>query len=315
MKRILIRAPNWIGDQIMAYPFYRLLREAYPDAWIAVVSTEWVRDIQYKGLVDEVFVISKKKKDHFWNAFKALRQFGRRLKSSGPWDLGIALPNSFGATLLLWLAGVKERRGYEGIPHFDIRDYWQKAAEKTFDPIRYWPDIVPIEPPRDPYFLVAPGATADSRRWSVDQFSDLIEKIHEVHGLKAIIIGGNAEREIANQFLKRGLPIEDFTGKGWVSAHWKLFRQAQFTVCNESGLAHVAAMCGSPVHIVCGAADPKRTRPLGPAKVQVSINPIDCWPCERNVCRFEGDRKNACLKGIHPDRVKEEIELGFFTKS
>jgi heptosyltransferase-2 len=348
MKRILIRTPNWIGDQVLAYPFYRLLRNAYPDAWIGVVCTEWVRDIQFKGLIDEVFVIPKKKGDSYLQAFKTIRQFARRLKQSGPWDLGIALPNSFGAALLLYMAGVKERRGYntdargwlltqkvewsshpnihrsqayvnllthEGIPEYDIRDYWIESGDKNFDPIKYWPDIIPIDPPRESYFLLAPGATADSRRWSVDQFSDLIEKIHDRYGYKGIIVGGNAEREIANQFLKRGLPIEDYTGKGWVSAHWKLFRQAQFTICNESGLAHVASLCGSKVHIVCGAADPKRTQPIGPGKVQVSINPVECWPCERNVCRFEDERKNQCLKGIFPDRVLEEIEVGFFSRS
>ena len=348
MKRILVRSPNWIGDQILAYPFYRLLRVAYPHAWIAVVCTEWVRDLQFKGLVDEVFVIPRKKDDSLWNSFQTIRSFAKRVKQNGPWDLSIALPNSFGAALLLFLAGAKKRRGYdtdargflltqkikwnpdpnhhrsqtyvnllepEGKPSFSIRKYWEESGETTFDPIRYWPDIVPIEPPDEDYFLVAPGATAESRRWSVDQFSDLIEKIQEKHGFKAMIIGGKAERDIALQLMKRGLNVEDYTAKGWVSAHWRLFRQTQFTVCNESGLAHVAALCGSKVHIVCGAADPKRTQPIGPGKVQVTVNPVECWPCERNVCQFVDSRRIQCLKGISPEQVLQEIEVGFLSRT
>jgi len=348
MKRILVRTPNWIGDQVLAYPFFRFLRKAYPDAWIGVVCTEWVKDIQFKGLVDEVFVLPRNRHDSYWRRFRVIRRFAARLKLRGPWDLGIALPNSFGSALLLYFAGARERRGYnadargllltqkiewnadpdihrsqayvnllklEGLPQYDMREYWKASGDREFDPLRDWPDVEPIEPPRDPYFLLAPGATADSRRWSLDSFADLIQRIHDRHGFKGIVIGGNAERAIAAEFLRRGLPVEDYTGRGWVSAHWKLFRQAQFTVCNESGLAHVAALCGSQVQIVCGAADPKRTRPTGPGKVQVMLNPVECWPCERNVCRFNDERKNQCLKGILPAKVMEEIEVGFLSRS
>ena len=29
-QKILIRAPNWIGDQILAYPCFQYLRAGYP---------------------------------------------------------------------------------------------------------------------------------------------------------------------------------------------------------------------------------------------------------------------------------------------
>ncbi len=337
MKRILVRAPNWIGDQVMAFPFYSNLRRLYPDAWIGVVCTEWVRDIQFKGLIDQTFILPKKKSESLYKRMMGIKTFAKEIKENGPWDLGIALPNSFGAALLLYWAGVTVRRGYNA----DARGFmlnqkikWNATSEIhraqaylnllspeeaielediEFDPIRFWPDIMPIEPPKQPYFIVAPGATADSRRWTVDQFSELIEQMIEKHQLKAVIVGGNAEKEIATQLFRRGIQIEDFTGRGWVAAHWKLFKSAKFTVCNESGLAHVAALCGSKVQIVCGAADPRRTRPLGPGRVQVKVNPVECWPCEKNVCLFTDERKNQCLKGISAQTVREEIELGFLS--
>ena len=128
--------------------------------------------------------------------------------------------------------------------------------------------------------MIAPGATADSRRWSVDQFAELIRLIYEKHRIKSVIVGGNAEKELAKKFIEMELPVIDFTARGWVSSLWKIFRRARFTVCNESGLAHVASFCGSPVHIICGAADPKRTQPIGPGKVRVAVNPVECWPYE-----------------------------------
>ncbi len=341
MKRILVRAPNWIGDQVMAFPFYRVLRMCYPDAWIAVVCTEWVKDIQFKGLVDEVFVLPKKKGDSFFQAAIKLWKFSRMIKGRGSWDLGITLPNSFGTALLLFLAGAQVRRGYdadargflltekmrfdtdsgthrahaylkllepEGLPEFEGQEYWHRSGDFSFDPYQYWPDIEPIETPNEPFFIVAPGATADSRRWTTSQFASLIEQVVSRHQLKAVVVGGTAEKEIAAELFRRGIPIEDYTGRGWVAAHWKLFKETRFTVCNESGLAHVAALCGSRVQIVCGAADPRRTKPIGPGAVQVKINPVSCWPCEKNLCQFQDLRKNQCLVGIHPNHILEEIE-------
>ncbi len=113
MNRILVRTPNWIGDQILAYPFYQILRAKYPKAWITVVCPEWVRDIQFKGFVDEVLVIPRKKNSSFIQSFKAINEFSKKIRATGSFDLGIALPNSFGSALLLHRSGAKQRRGYD----------------------------------------------------------------------------------------------------------------------------------------------------------------------------------------------------------
>jgi heptosyltransferase-2 len=344
MKRILVRAPNWIGDQIMAYPFYRQLRNAYPDAWIGVVCTEWVRDIQFRGLIDEVFVLPRSRSDSVWKTLVNVVRFSRKLRRKGPWDLGVSLPNSFGAALLMFLSGVRRRRGYvadargillnegvrfdaangihraqaylkllerEGAPGYEGQDFWTRSSESEFDPYVHWQEIEPIEPPEGAYFIIAPGSNADSRRWSAQNFADFIELMIAKHQMRAVVVGGKAEKEIAAALFKRGITILDYTGQGWVAAHWKLFRNAAFSVCNDSGLAHVAALCGSRVQVVWGAGDPKRTRPIGPGRVQIKVNPVDCWPCERNSCLFQGPRRNQCLKGIEAATILGEVENGF----
>jgi heptosyltransferase-2 len=343
MRKILIRSPNWIGDQIMAYPFFKNLRQQYPHAWIAVVCNEWVRDIQFRGFVDEVFVIQKKKDDGVFASIQKIRQLAERIRQRGPWDLGITLPNSFGSALLLYLSKATIRRGYDTDLRgfllnqkikwnpsseihrveafgnlllskdttFRLRDYWQHQAEhggeKNFDPILHWPDVVPLEPPTGHYAVIAPGAVANSRRWSAAQYAELIDLIYDRYGLKSVIVGGAAEKEIAESFVKQDLPVIDYTSKGWVSSLWKVFKNAKFTIGNESGLAHVASFCGSPMYIICGAADPKRTQPIGPGIVKVKVNPIECWPCERNECELPGELKNRCLKEISASSVLEDL--------
>lgn len=335
--RILVRAPNWIGDQVMAYPFFYLLRKAYPSAWIGVVCNEWVKDIQFSDLINEIFTFQKKTSKV--DTFKSIFSLAKKIKKNGTWDLGIALPNSFGSALLLRLAGVKKRRGYATdarnfllnepivwdpsptlhrveaygklLPDVaqekdSLREFW-KRAEK-FDPIIQWPLAQAIEPPAEKYWVVAPGAVADSRRWSKESYAELIQLVSKSLGYPAVVVGGKSEQEIARYFEQQNLPVINKVNQGRVSSLWKIFSHAQFTVCNESGLAHLASLCGSQVIIVCGAADPKRTQPIGPGKAQVIINPVECWPCERNVCLFTDHRKNQCLKGIFPHRVFNEIK-------
>lgn len=340
MKRILVRAPNWIGDQVMAYPFFAQLKKNYPNAWIGVVCTEWVKDIQFRGYVDEVFILPKFKKKSLINSFKSIRRIADELKQKGPWDVGYLLPNSFGSALLFYLAKVKEIHGYQT----DMRGYFlHKKVEwnpdpsihrsdtylnllksdgvsvepakdyiKKFDALKHWPSVTPLDAPKDRYVVIAPGATADSRRWSAAKFSVLIRNIHEKWGYQSVIVGGPAEEDIAKQFIKEELPVINYVGKGSVSALWRVFQNSQFIVCNESGLAHVASLCGARVQIVCGAADPKRTKPIGPGAVQVLTNSrVSCWPCEKNVCQFQDGRKNQCHEGIEASEVIGRIEGGF----
>ena len=198
MKRILVRAPNWIGDQVMAYSFYAQLRKNYPQAWIAVICTEWVKDIQFRGFVDEVFVLPKSKKKSLIDSYQSIKRIALELISKGPWDFGYLLPNSFGSALLFYLAKVKNIRGYQadfrslfitekliwnpdpkihradtylnilradGLQFESSVEYFSK-----FDSLKHWPEVLQLEPPQERYVVIAPGATADSRRWSVDHF-------------------------------------------------------------------------------------------------------------------------------------------------
>jgi heptosyltransferase-2 len=341
MKRILVRAPNWIGDQVMAYPFFSQLKKNNPQAWIGVVCTEWVKDIQFRGYVDEVFVLPKLRKKTILSSFRSINRIAEELRQKGPWDLGFLLPNSFGSALLFHLAKVQEIHGYKTDmrsmflhekvewnpdPSIHRADTYLNLLRtesfpvdpavsylKKFDPLKHWPAVTPLEAPKDRYIVIAPGATADSRRWGVEKFASLIKLVHEKWGYRSVVVGGAAEELIAKQFTEQNLPVINYVGKGSVSSLWRVFQNAQFIVCNESGLAHVASLCGAKVQIVCGAADPKRTKPIGPGEVQVLTNSkVSCWPCEKNVCQFLDERKNQCHEGIQANEVLNKIEGGFY---
>lgn len=357
-RSILVRSPNWIGDQILAYPFFHFLRKAYPRARIGVACAPWVESIQYRDLVDDVFVLPKPMDRTLPARWKALEEGARAIRAAGPWDWGISLPNSLSAAWLLFRAGVKLRRGFatdgrgfllndrvrwlpsstehrtqayinllpeESRPSRAAVEFWGMPAENELDEdvpgelrefgvATAWPETEVLTPPSGEYWVLAPGSNAESRRWPIENFTALARRVQAETGLPGVVVGGIAEMPLAESLCSDPtLKLTDLTGQGSVPALWKVFRGAKFSVCNDSGLAHVASLCGSPTVIVWGAGQPSRTRPIGPGKTRIVLNPIECWPCERNTCALPPGRKLECLRGIQAETVWKEIQSGLRT--
>jgi heptosyltransferase-2 len=357
--RILVRSPNWIGDQILAYPFFHYLRRVHPKARIAAACLPWVESVQFRNLVDDVQVLPTPDRKGFRARLEAVEQGARELREKGPWDVGYCLPNSLSSAWLMMRAGARERRGYSadgrGIllkPGLDwegrstvhraedyvgllpsgarpatdppVREFWGVPPENELDPgvpgvvdrfdaRRAWPlpagaESDRVKPPSEPYWVLAPGSQASSRRWPVEAFAELAREVLAQKGWRGVIVGGPGEVRLAMKLTEdKSLGLVDMTAQGPIPMLTDLFARAKFTVSNDSGLAHVAALCGSPTQIVWGAGDPKRTEPLGPGRVRVIFNPIECWPCERNSCDLPAARRLECLRGIAPADVWNEV--------
>ncbi|HTL12004.1 MAG TPA: glycosyltransferase family 9 protein [Bdellovibrionota bacterium] len=355
---ILVRAPNWIGDQIMALPFFHYLRKAHPRARITVACVPWVEDLQFRHLVDSVVALPRPAGQGLRAKITALDRGAQAVRAEAPqgFDLGISLPNSLSAAWLLWRAGAKNRIGYKadgrgillsdarpwdpsphrhraqsyidllppgyrpdrpvtefwGIPSPDGKDDPIPGECDSFDPARAWPGARAVRPPADPYWVLAPGSQAESRRWPVDRFAEIARRVGERTGLTCVVVGSAAEGEAAEFIRQRsgGTHVRDYTGRGLASELWALFKSARFCVSNDSGLAHIASLCGTTTLVIYGAGDPRRTRPLGPGAVMLRANPVECWPCEKNTCFQKGDLRIQCLTGIEVDGLWDDLRAG-----
>jgi heptosyltransferase-2 len=104
-RRIVVRGVNWLGDAVMTTPALLRLREAKPDAHIALLTPAKLAEIwrQHPAL-DAVETVEAGESG--WSV-------GRRLRA-GKFDLGLVLPNSPRSALELRLAGIARRMGYAG---------------------------------------------------------------------------------------------------------------------------------------------------------------------------------------------------------
>src|SRR5437016_4137607 len=95
MKRLVILAPNWLGDAVMAQPAVADVRRALPQATIAVAARPAIAALF--GMIPDV------------DETLPLEQLSR----SG-FEAALLLPNSFRAALVVFRAGIRERWGYRG---------------------------------------------------------------------------------------------------------------------------------------------------------------------------------------------------------
>jgi len=97
IKKILIVLPNWIGDAVMSVPAVSQIREGFPSARITIIGLSHISELFYESpYADEIQVYKKNP---------------LRLRSE-KFDLALLLPNSFRSALLVRLAGIPLRCGY-----------------------------------------------------------------------------------------------------------------------------------------------------------------------------------------------------------
>src|SRR5262245_19447651 len=97
MNRIIICAPNWLGDAVMALPAIAYARRQLPQASITLAAKpSTTRLLGMVTGVDEVVAIET-----------SLSKDGR--DGSTKYEAAILLPNSFRAALVARQAGIAER--------------------------------------------------------------------------------------------------------------------------------------------------------------------------------------------------------------
>src|SRR4051812_13506641 len=103
MNRLVIRAPNWLGDAVMALPAIGAVRDAFPDTTITIAAVASVAPL-FEELTaarqDEILVVAGE------NETASLR--------SAQFETALLLPNSFRAAWAARRAGIPERWGYAG---------------------------------------------------------------------------------------------------------------------------------------------------------------------------------------------------------
>ncbi len=327
---ILVRGPNWVGDGVMALPFYRALHRSFPENPLTILTRSQSFDVTRLSPHADGWLLEDRGKDR---GLLGNLRIARRL-ADREFGAAFLLPGSFSSALLPWLARIPIRVGYARDLRSPLLTHpvpWDSGArtlhrasaylhllrsvgleipEPVTEALRV-PEEDQLEAARmlkqcsgsteeEAWIGIAPGAVGESRRWPVERFAEVAEGLSRRLGSRVLILGGAGDRSAAKQVSKRlGDQCVDFCGRGPLRLLLPMIERCRVLVANDSGAAHVAGLTTTPTVVLFGAGNEAITRPLS-TSVRVLRRTLECTPCESNRCA-RGDL--ACLTGIEADEV------------
>jgi len=336
-RRIVVRTPNWVGDAVMALPFLASLRLNAPDSEICVLTRPILQD--FFSQVRECDGVLSLNESHGRHGLAAVWRNARSLRRQ-KFDLGFCLPPSFGAALMMRLAGVRRRVGHavdargwlltDSLPHLPngkrphradgylslLGAVWRNP--KTDKALRYEPGNTAREgaralceqhgiPDTAMILAVAPGAAQLNKLWPAERFAEVCRRWLDHENAVITIVGGAGDRDTCGAVAEgiRGRRAYNLCGAGSLPLTAAIIRRADLFVGNDSGLSHLAAAVGVPVVVISGPGDPSEVAPYVEGAITVK-RPLFCSPCYRNTC-YRKDHPLECQHLVTADDVWDAV--------
>jgi heptosyltransferase-2 len=340
-SRLVVLAPNWLGDCVMALPAIAAVRAQFPSATLAVAARAPLAPLfELADGVDEIVRFEPSRRFRPW---LAASRDAREL-ASGRFDLAILLPNSFRAAWIARRAGIAERWGYaadrrtamltRSVPRVrggHQADYYERlvaalgCGKHGEAPVLHLPDslrgraraLLAANLWRAGEKLVgmAPGAAYGSaKQWPSERFAALVVEL-AAEGLRTVLVGAGTDVRTCSEVARRAsaaprsgsTPI-DLSGKTTLAELAGVLADCGSFVTNDSGAMHLAAAVGVPVTAIFGSTNERETSPLpvagrdAPAHSVVATS-LWCRPCMLRECPLD----HACMTAIDVARVKQAV--------
>ena len=336
-RRILVRAPNWIGDAVMCEPAVGGLRSLFPGAELTMLAKPAIAELFIAHPALHCMLVYEDKGAHAgisgkWSLAGTLRRHR--------FDLAVLFQNAFEAAFLAWLAGIPRRYGYatdgrvflltepvavpkDPVPGHQVEYYWNLlrplglAGGPTLPTLLVSTDEDRMADVRlasagidssDLIIGINPGSTYGSaKRWMSDRFAEVakrlvrrVEQSESVH-VAVVILGAKGEEslgeDIATQLGGRSIVL---SGSTTIRELMAVLKRCRLLITNDTGPMHIAAAFGVPVVAVFGPTDWRTTAPYGQER-SIVREAVDCAPCLLRECPID----HRCMTRVSVEKVYE----------
>ncbi len=343
-RRILLAQTSFLGDVVLAVPLHDALARAFPTAeihWLVrPPAAELIAPLVGR---ERILSLDKYGKDA---GFGGLIAISRRLRAR-QFDVGIAVQRSMRTALLLTLAGIALRIGFEDAPgwlfyHRRVKRRGEGASERLRGlaaglgvesfATEARPRLV-VDREADgrlasiltghgiaaeaSLLVVAPGAAWATKRWPAASFGALVDALVPAPFAAAILVGAAADREACRATLQASEAVTtagaarvvDLCGRTDTAELAALVARAAVVVANDSAVGHIAAAFGRPLVSIFGPTVPAQGfTPGGPQSSVVGLE-LACRPCSRHGSARCPIGTHACMVDLEVSRVREAVLL------
>ena len=329
-SRILVVAPSWIGDMVMAQPLLALLNSqgyevdilALPIIKQLVVRMPHIHDVVDMPIGHGRFELAHR------------RQIGRSL-CGRQYAQAIVLPNTLKSALIPFFAKIGRRTGFRGEMRYGLLNDRRLLNEKDMPKLvqRYYslgledgvtlPEHIPepelrvtvqqkraalsslgIESDNNRILVLCPGAEyGPAKRWPASHYARLASEMLG-HGWHIWLFGSEKDRSVCD-----GINVStdnrclNLAGKTSLQQAIDLMSLASMVVTNDSGLMHIACALGIKTIALFGSTSPAYTPPLSNNAEVISLK-LECSPCFQRECPLG---HLDCLQKISAQQVMQRI--------
>ena len=331
--KILVRAPNWVGDAVMAIPALESIRRTHAHDEICVLARPVVANL-YSGqpFADRILEYDSRGRHRGWLGRKGLITELRKEQ----FDIAVLLQNAFEAAWLVWRAGIPERIGYardgrgplltkaicvpggSEIPKHESHYYLEllHRAGGTEDSLAIPPIRLAVSDTartgaestlrrsgvREDAWrcAIAPGASYGAAKcWPPERFALLADRLISECDADVIFFGTPDEMEIEARIrAKMSSRAISLVGQTSMRDLAALFASCSVFIGNDSGAMHVAAAAGMPVIGIFGSTDPEGTAPVT-NQFTLIREAVSCSPCYLRRCPVD----HRCMTRVAVDSV------------
>jgi heptosyltransferase-2 len=325
--KILVVAPSWIGDTVLAQPLFRLLHRKHAALELDVLAPAWTFPVVQR--MPEVRRTIASPFEHGEFQFAERRNLGRELRNER-YEQAIVLPNTLKSAFVPMFARIAKRTGYRGEMRWgalnDVRvldeaalpQMAQRYAALALEPGESLPTPLPIpslvvDDEKRRATLAAlgldgaqravalcPGAEyGPAKRWPPAYFAELARALTS-NGDAVWLLGSAKDAEIAQDIARlSGGACVNLCGRTTLDQAIELLASARLAITNDSGLMHVAAAVGTPLVAIYGSSTPAFTPPMSRLATIARLD-MPCSPCFERTCPLGHFN---CMMQLKPEQV------------
>lgn len=339
--RLLVRAPDWLGDLAMAEPALRAIAERAGELDGSLTIAGSPRLLELLDCAAEPLA-------------SARRVDAADASSWRDHDLALLFVNSFRAAWIAARAGIPRRVGYSrGARAWSLTDSIAPAREVGRTPVGLgihgrWPRALPrpfgatcaelamqigviVRDPRprfaptarereacerrlrgfgleasEPFVLASVGSRPGSAKgYPAELWARAIEELAASGGLPILLACGPGEEAALRDVravLSAARPFACVDPVAGLRELVALCAAARAVLTADNGVRHVANAVGAPLAVLCGPTDPRHTADHL-ARTTLLRVPVACGPCHRERCPLSGAAHHACMRSIDPARL------------
>lgn len=333
MDAVLIVAPSWVGDMVMAQSLLKVLKAQNAERAIDVLAPGWTRALLER--MPEVREAIDMPLGHGELKLLTRRRLGIALRA-GHYQQAIVLPNSLKSALVPLWARIPLRSGYVGeMRQWLLNDCRRLDKQRLTMTVQRFialalpdgaalPDPLPtpllltdnenthaalqrldLDPVAKPVLALCPGAEfGAAKKWPEAYYAALAQEWLS-QGWQVWLFGSVNDEPVCESINAQAQGrCENLAGRTRLEDAIDLLAMANFVISNDSGLMHIAAALQRPMVAIYGSSDPAFTPPLSET-AQVERLGLDCSPCFQRECPLG---HLNCLNELPPARILAAME-------